>query len=210
MSTSDRDSRPQETTSRTVVALFRQRASAEAAVRDLRDAGFSSDAIGVAMQDVDEGNEAAKGAVGGGVLGGVLGALGSLLVPGLGPLMVGGILGSALAGAGLGAATGGILGALTSIGVSEEDARHFDSGLRAGGTLVTVAAGIKTPEALAIFERHRAELGGPRGEDQADVDASASDHSIPGAAAPSSYAGVERRVFADPSYPGPERRLAVA
>jgi hypothetical protein len=209
MSNPDQDSRPQETTSRTVVALFHQRASAEAAVRELRDTGFSSDAIGVAMQDADAGNEAAKGAVGGGVLGGVLGALGSLLVPGVGPLMVGGVLGSALAGAGIGAATGGILGALTSIGVSEEDARHFDSGLRAGGTLVTVDAGIQTPEALAVLERHQADLGGPRRDHQEGFDPSARDHSIPGSA-PSPYTGIERRVLADPSYAGPERRLAVA
>jgi hypothetical protein len=211
--------RPQELTGRTVVGLFGQRARAEAAIRDLQAAGFSQDRIGVAMQErVEQGNllegvggqaaeGAAKGAVSGGLLGGLLGLLGSLLIPGVGPVVVGGVLGSTLAGAGIGAATGGLLGVLVALGVPEEDARHFDGGLRSGGVLVTVDAGARTPEALTILERHEVDLGPSGARRFGGLDWSARDNSTPAAAAPSAYAGEERRVFLDPTYSGPERRL---
>jgi hypothetical protein len=210
------DTRPQEITGRTVVGLFGNRAHAEAAIRDLQAAGFPQDRIGVAVQErVEQGDllegggaaeGAAKGAVSGGVLGGLLGLLGSLLIPGVGPVVVGGVLASTLAGAGIGAATGGLLGVLVALGVPEEDARHFDGGLRSGGTLVTVDAGARTPEALAILQRHEVDFG-PSGALRFDgVDWSARDNSAPAAAAPRAYAGEERRVFLDPTYAGPERR----
>ncbi len=187
---------PQETTGRTVVGLFSHRSAAEAAIRDLRAAGFSEDRIGVAMQErveqadllEDVGGEpaegAAKGAVTGGLVGGLLGLLGSVLIPGLGTVLAGGVLASTLAGVGIGAATGGLLGTLIGLGVPEEDARHFDQGFREGGTLVTVDAGVRTPEAVAILARHEVDLG-PSG------------HTRYG----------DRRVRSDPAYAGPERRL---
>jgi len=213
------DASPQETVGRTVVGLFGNRARAEAAIRDLQAAGFPQDRIGVAVQErVEQGDllegvggeaaeGAAKGAVSGGLLGGLLGLLGSLLIPGLGPVVVGGELASTLTGAGIGAATGGLLGALVALGVPEEDARHFDAGLRSGGTLVTVDAGARTPEALTILQRHEVDFG-PGGALRFDgLDWSARDNSTPAAAAPNAYAGEERRVFIDPTYSGPERRL---
>lgn len=165
------DATPQETTGRTVVGLFSHRSAAEAAIRELEAAGFPPERIGVAMQERLEqgdllespGSEpaegAAKGAVSGGLLGGVLGLLGSLLIPGLGPVLAGGVLASTLAGAGLGAAAGGLLGALVGLGVPENDAKHFDRRFREGGTLVTVDAGARTPEALAVLTRHEVDLG---------------------------------------------------
>jgi hypothetical protein len=216
------DTRPQETTGRTVVGLFAHRARAETAIQDLRTAGFTQDRIGVAVQErVEQGDllqgaggetaeGAAKGAVSGGLLGGLLGLLGSLLIPGVGPVLVGGVLASTLAGAGIGAATGGLLGALVALGVPEEDARHFDVGLRSGGMLVTVDAGARTAEALAILQRHEVDFG-PSGALRFDgLDWSARDNSTPAAAAPRAYAGEERRVFFDPAYSGPERRLVGA
>jgi hypothetical protein len=213
------DTRPQEIIGRTVVGLFGHRAHAEAAIRDLQAAGFPQDRIGVAVQQrVEQGDllegvggdaaeGAAKGAVSGGVLGGLLGLLGSLLIPGVGPVVVGGVLASTLTGVGIGAATGGLLGVLVALGVPEEDARHFDGGLRSGGTLVTVDAGARTPEALAILQHHEVDFG-PSGALRFDgVDWSARDNSAPAAAAPSAYAGEERRVFLDPTYSGPERRV---
>lgn len=206
---SDLDSsreRDKEITGRTVVGVFPGRAAAEGAIRELKAAGFSDEQIGVAMQDENEQREllegsggqaaegAATGAVSGGVVGGLIGLLGSLLVPGLGPIVVGGVLASTLAGAGIGAATGGLIGALVGLGVPEEDARHFDLGLRAGGTLVTVDAGDRTVEALDILEHHGMDLG-PSGRGRFE-------------ATPGSYQGRERRLEFDPAYPGPERRLA--
>jgi hypothetical protein len=236
-------------TGRTVVGLFRDPRRADEAIRDLRASGFPDERIGVAMQDqgeaptaTDAGAEtasaAATGAVSGGVVGGLIGLLGSLLVPGLGPIVVAGVLASTLTGAGIGAATGGLIGGLMAIGVPEEDARHFDLGLRAGGTLVTVDAGARTGEALAIMERHEVDFG-PGGSARYDTERHVVDSSTPVAAVgdldtsssmatpglgaadvasgsstgnrgmPSrgAYAGRERRKVADPTYPGPERRL---
>jgi Heat induced stress protein YflT len=159
------------TPSRTVVGLFSNRADAEHAIRELRNAGFSDQQIGIAMQDRDEQRQlidesgstaaegAAAGALSGGVVGGLIGLLGSLLIPGVGPIVVGGVLASTLTGAGIGAATGGIIGALMGLGVPEADAQHFDLGLRSGRTLVTVDAGARTGEALGILERHGMDFG---------------------------------------------------
>ena len=161
----------QDTTGRTVVGMFTNRPDAESAIRELKAAGFGEDRIGVALQNRDEqrdlmettGTEAAegaaKGAVSGGVVGGVIGLLGSLLIPGVGPIVVGGVLASTLTGVGIGAATGGIIGALVSLGVPEGDAQHFDQGLRSGRTLVAVDAGQRTAEALAILDRHGMDFG---------------------------------------------------
>jgi len=161
----------QDTTGRTVVGLFARRRDADAAIRDLKVAGFRDDQVGVALQDKEEQGDlleptrakeaegAAAGAVSGGLIGGLIGLLGSLLVPGVGPLVVGGVLASTLTGAGIGAATGGIIGALMGLGVPEPDARHFDQGLRLGSTLVTVDAGPRTAEVLVILDRHGMDFG---------------------------------------------------
>lgn len=155
----------------TVVGLFSERRHAEQAIRDLKAAGFTEEQIGVAMQNrndqqslmEDTGSQAAegaaKGAVSGGIVGGLIGLLGSLLIPGVGPIVVGGVLASTLTGAGIGAATGGLIGALMGLGVPEEDAQHFDQGIRSGGILVTVNAGTRVQEAIAILRSHEADLG---------------------------------------------------
>ena len=210
-----------DTTGRTVVGLFNDRRHAEAAIRDLKTAGFTDAQIGIALQSAEgeaqivepqvegegqshSGEFAAKGAVSGGVLGGLVGLLGSLLIPGFGPVVVGGVLASTLTGAGLGAAAGGIIGALTGMGVSEQDARHFDLGLRAGGTLVAVGAGNRTDEALAILQGHGIDFGPSwtRSLETRDVAASAA-----GFTGRQPYTGRERRVRQSTSYTGPERRL---
>jgi uncharacterized protein (TIGR02271 family) len=158
----------------TVVGLFHSQVDAERAIRRLKEEGFSEDQIGVALRDRDRQQKladdtgtqvaegAAAGALGGGILGGVLGLLagvGALAIPGVGPIIAGGTLASTLAGAGIGAAAGGLLGALMGMGIPEEDARHFDEGFRAGGTLVTVDAGSRTDDARACLYESGADLG---------------------------------------------------
>jgi uncharacterized membrane protein len=207
---------PANRTGRTVVGLFRDRRDAEQAIGDLRDAGFSREQIGIAINDkaaqreMEEqtgtnpaGRGAAAGAVSGGLLGGILGLLGSLLIPGLGPIVVGGVLESVLVGAGVGAATGGLVGALVGIGVGEEDARHFDAGFREGGTLVTVDAGDRMTEAELILDRSKADLGPARAQ-RLGRPATMGDSAV---AAETSWRGIERRRYLDPEYAGPERRL---
>jgi hypothetical protein len=180
-----------QTTSRIVVGLFMEPVRAEEAIRDLKDAGFTDDQIGVISRDRTDrathpdtpggmAEGASIGAITGGVIGGLVGLVGSLLVPGLGPVVVGGVLASTLLGMGLGAATGGLIGALVGMGVPEDEARYFDAGFREGGTLVTVNAAARTPEAVSTMQRRGADLGPSRSE---------------------------RRRRQDVSYAGPERRL---
>ena len=176
----------------TIVGIFTDRTEAGTAIRELKDAGFTDKQIGVALLDRDEQHQlieetggttaeaAATGAISGGIVGGLIGLLGSLLIPGVGPIVVGGVLASTLTGAGIGAAAGGIIGALMGLGVPEADARHFETGLRSGAVLVTVEAAERLPEALAVLEQHGVDLGPSRGErfrsagttdrDQADLE----------------------------------------
>ena len=158
----------------TVVGMFKNQVDAERAIDRLKEAGFSENQIGVAMRDRSQQQEliegtgtqaaegAATGALSGGVLGGVIGLLagvGALAIPGVGPIIAGGALASTLAGAGIGAAAGGLIGALMGMGIPEEDARHFDEGFRAGGTLVTVDAGTREEAARECLREAGADLG---------------------------------------------------
>ena len=83
------------------------------------------------------------GATVGTVLGGgagLLAGLGSLAIPGVGPVVAAGWLIATLTGAGVGAAAGGLLGSLTGAGVDEADAKGYAEHVGRGGTLVTVRA----------------------------------------------------------------------
>lgn len=83
------------------------------------------------------------GATIGTVLGGgagLLAGLGSLAIPGVGPVVAAGWLIATLTGAGVGAAAGGLLGSLTGAGVDEADAKGYAEHVGRGGTLVTVRA----------------------------------------------------------------------
>src|SRR5689334_19311366 len=119
-----------------VVGVFEDQTMAERAVDALENAGFNSDQIGFVRRDQAAGTDghdaavaegandtaggAVTGAVSGGILGGILGAAAALLIPGIGPVVAGGILATTLTGAAVGAAAGGLLGGLTKMGVPEE------------------------------------------------------------------------------------------
>ena len=106
----------------TVVGVFELRSEADAAIYELQRAGFTDDQIGFIVRNedagaattVEDGNTteaapgAAVGAVSGGIIGGVIGAAAALLIPGIGPVIAGGILVTVLGGAAIGA---GIYGA---------------------------------------------------------------------------------------------------
>ena len=77
-------------------------------------------------------------ALGGGA--GLLAGLGSLAIPGVGPLVAAGWLVATLTGAGVGAAAGGLVGTLTGAGIEEADAHHYAEHIGRGGTLVSVRA----------------------------------------------------------------------
>ncbi|HEY0603378.1 MAG TPA: YsnF/AvaK domain-containing protein [Herpetosiphonaceae bacterium] len=164
-----------------VVGLFDTMNDAEAAVRDLRDAGFNSNDISFVGNNADkrynldntsydtttsnsEAEEGAGlGATGGAVLGGLAGllvGLGALAIPGIGPVVAAGTLATALGstalGAGLGAAAGGLVGALVGAGIPENDANVYAEGIRRGGALlsVQVATDDDADRAASIMDRH--------------------------------------------------------
>src|SRR4051812_20827114 len=115
---------------RAIVGVFDDRIAAEQAVDALHATGFAHDKIGYAIRgahDVDggmitdatgtkDGKGALAGALTGGMVGGVLAAAVSLLIPGVGPVVAGGILGRLFRGAVAGAPGGGGLGAVTRLG----------------------------------------------------------------------------------------------
>ena len=193
-----------------VFGMFSDRDDVVSAIRELRDAGFDESHIGVAMRDRSDeqelaeetGSDAARGAtagaVSGGVVGGLLGLLGSLLIPGVGPIVVGGVLASTLTGAGIGAASGGLVGALVGAGASDLEAEHFDAGFKAGGILLTVDVEDRREEVVAILRSYGADLGPA---DAAGYEGSSSEF-----AARATPDG-DRRSWDDPGYAGPERRL---
>lgn len=159
---------------RTVVAVFDDTDAAIAALNSLRDAAFTADQLSVVARDrattremtdnselVSE--EAGKGAIVGTLLGGLAGwlvGLSALAIPGIGPVIGAGIIGTTLAGAGIGAAAGGLIGALGAYGIPEEDARGYEEEVRRGRVLLTVHAidDEQAQEANAIF----ASAGGQR------------------------------------------------
>lgn len=140
---------PEHTTSKrsTYVGVFDDRNSADKAARDLRTAGFKDDEIGYAWKDdkgvhkegeTKAGEMAAGGAVTGAALGGLIGAAAAGLIPGIGPIVAGGILATTLTGAAVGTAAGGISGAFVGMGIPEEEAKYYDSEFKQGRTLMTV------------------------------------------------------------------------
>lgn len=146
---------------RTAAATFETRDEAERAVDRLHAAGFNPDGIGWAMRgehsdDRPEGTgEAAGGAATGAVAGGALGAAGAAatmaLIPGIGPFLAGGYLGTILIAAGGAAVAGGMLGGLTEMGMDETEAKHYDTQFQAGRVVLTVNAGDRYTEAADIL-----------------------------------------------------------
>ncbi len=155
----------------TVVGVFEDRRQAETAVRELREAGFREDQIGVAgrraegetleAMTAEQGTHweagAATGALAGAGLGGLVG-LGIVagVIPVIGPVIAGGTLAAILANVAGGAAIGGLVGALVGADIPEEEARHYQSELEAGRTIVTVKADGRYDEAASILRRHGA------------------------------------------------------
>jgi len=154
---------------RTQTRMFDTYAHAADAVRDLEEAGFSRDEVSIlrSEQTADGGtttttDDNTSGAevgasvgtlVGGGA--GLLVGLGALAIPGVGPIVAAGWLVALITGAGAGAAAGGLLGALTSSGVTEDEAHVYAEGVRRGSTLVTVRAEeVRIGQAEAILARH--------------------------------------------------------
>jgi len=179
----DRQTNDQQTSERqinerqTVVGVFPTHTQAENAINELHRFGFTDQQIGYVVREASgntRGNippnethtaqNAVGGAVSGGVIGGLVGAASSLLIPGFGPAIAGGILAATLGGAAIGAVAGGLIGALTQLGVPEDEAYYYQQEFEAGHFLVTVTAPGLQREALEILRRHGAyDASTPRG-----------------------------------------------
>src|SRR5689334_6109373 len=135
----------------TVITAFDDRDEAQLAVDELQQAGFKHNEIGFAIRGEDaveggmitdaEGTHDGEGAAAGAMIGGVLGALAFAAIPGIGPVMAGGILAGLAGGAAAGAATGGIYGAMSGLGASEEEAVFYQREFECGKAIVAVSAG---------------------------------------------------------------------
>ncbi len=164
---------------RRAVGVFSNRRNAEQALHELKTSGFAMDRVSVIARDgdgkdniagtpvtekvgdkADEG--ATAGAVSGGVLGGLTGllvGLGTLAIPGVGPIMLAGAaattLATTLAGAGIGAVAGSLLGALIGLGIPEERAKVYNERVERGHYLVMLdGTDAEITTAKAIFSRH--------------------------------------------------------
>ena len=145
-----------------LIGVFDSYGQADHAVRQLLDAGFTTQDIGFAMRKDDSvltdpekaesyGNAAVArtttGAVAGGVLGAALGALTTLALPGLGLVVLAGAL---FMGAG-GAIAGGFAGLISTFQLDEEEMRYYQGELAAGRPVVAVRAGDRYSEAMSIL-----------------------------------------------------------
>lgn len=170
---------------RTITGLFDTHEQAADAVRALRDAGVRSEDISVVANNaegyaIEDGDEVAEGAgTGAGIgaiiggAGGLLAGLGTLAIPGVGPVVAGGWLLAtaigAVAGAAVGGAAGGLIGALTEAGISEPEAHVYAEGVRRGGTLVTARVeDSKADAADAILHQGRVDVASRRRDYEAE------------------------------------------
>src|SRR4051794_38732893 len=131
-----------------LVAVFPERERAEAALDELRRAGFPEDQLGLATgpsraeepetsrapTDLEQAGEGAG-----------IGLLAGACLTGMAS--------GTLAGALPGALIGGLLGLFVGMGIPEAEAGHYERAFRAGRTLLTVRGDGRWDEAVAILER---------------------------------------------------------
>jgi uncharacterized membrane protein len=151
---------------KTIIGIFDDPLAARRALEALRDGPLPLEDVSIVSRatesgaavanddDVSAGEGAAVGAVWGGLVG-----LAALLIPGVGPFVAGGALFAALTGAVTGAVVGGVAAALIDFGgISEEEARGYESQVHVGKTLIAVKARDEdTAEARRVLNSFGAE-----------------------------------------------------
>lgn len=153
-----------------ISAVFNDRAEAERAVTELRNAGVREDALSIVGRpdesdviatDVDDdghgkGEVAASVAVGG-VVGAILGVA-ALAIPGVGPLVAAGAIAAsavptaAAVGAAVGATGGALAKMLTDHDVDGRDADYYEERITAGGIFVSVDSRQTDVDAQTVSE----------------------------------------------------------
>ncbi|HKO42600.1 MAG TPA: general stress protein [Pyrinomonadaceae bacterium] len=147
----------------TVAGIFRSRADAEQAVKQLHSSGFRNDRIALLTHDnnneqiedevlVSDTEQPGMGQAMGGAVGGAMGAAGgatlgaaaaSLLVPGVGPVIAGTILGAAilgLGGAAAGVAAGEAMEESLVEGLPRDEVYVYEDALNRGRSVVIAFA----------------------------------------------------------------------
>jgi hypothetical protein len=136
-----------------VFGVYASRRQVESAVDELKMAGFRNTDISVLFSEnvgtkdfavaketkAPEGTS--TGAVTGGVIGGALGwlaGLGTLAIPGVGPLIAAGPIIAMLTGVGVGGSVGALTGALIGMGIPEYEAKRFEGRVKSGNILLSV------------------------------------------------------------------------
>ena len=168
-----------------VYGIYKTREQVEAAVDRFRREGFRNTDISVLFPD-NQGSKdfahekntkapegAAAGAGTGVVIGGALGwlaGIGSLAIPGVGPLIAAGPIMAALAGAGVGGTLGTLVGALVGMGIPEYEAKRYEGRIKQGSLLLSVHCDNSdwVKRAKAVLEETAAEDIGSAGEGSAD------------------------------------------
>lgn len=143
----------------TVSGIFQTRAQAEEAVRELHSLGIPNDRIALLTPGMNDARvesavptadseQPGMGKAMGGTVGGALGVAGgaslgaaaaSLLIPGVGPVIAGGILGAMILGAGgtaAGVAAGGALEKELESGLPHDELYLYEDALRKGRSVV--------------------------------------------------------------------------
>ena len=136
-----------------VFGIYPTIAAAETAVDRLKSEGFRTEDISALLPDNqgtkdfahEKGTKAPEGAVAGAgtglILGGALGwlvGIGSLAIPGVGPLIAAGPILATLSGIGVGSVAGGIVGGLVGLGIPEYEAKRYEGRVRKGQILLSV------------------------------------------------------------------------
>ena len=157
-----------------VFCIAKSEEQATSIVNQLKEAGFANDDVSVLLPDragsrdfahehhtkAPEG--AATGAIAGGVMAGVLGwlvGIGSLAIPGVGPLIAAGPILAALSGAAAGGAVGGLAGGLVGLGIPEYEAKQYEGKVKNGNILISVHTEDSKERSIAkkIFDRAHAD-----------------------------------------------------
>jgi hypothetical protein len=154
------------TTHKRAVGIFVSHQAAEHALNGLRDHGFAMNQVSIVAKDpgtLDQSNQtretrvhelsetthvnegALTGAAAGSAIGGLTGllvGLGTLAIPGIGPIMLAGAaataIASSIAGGAIGTATGGLVGGLVGLGIPEDRARGYHDHVVSGNYLLIV------------------------------------------------------------------------
>jgi hypothetical protein len=163
-----------------VVAVFKNTADADTAVRDLASAGFGERHVSVIRRQMDPdpktaeemrlGDDSLHSAAIGGAIGGAAGAAGALVTAtGIGMvLMTGPLL------AITGAIVGALLGAMRGWGVHEMNLKQYEQEVARGNTLVVVSGDptdiARAEQLLRLTKADDVHLHARTGDDSSEID----------------------------------------